>query len=67
MRGIMHTTTITLQELADIMEILTITSRQDDAAFLTTTGYHPTLGRLVIVQGIEEILLASEFPLRPTV
>lgn len=59
----MFTTTIDnekLQTFADILEHVAVTSRTDDGAVLTTTGRHPVLGHVVMVQGPFSASIVSE-------
>jgi hypothetical protein len=53
-------TTITPAEFADINDHLAVTSCTDDGALMTTTGKHPDLGAVVIVQGIPALTMISE-------
>lgn len=55
---------INLETYCDIHEDMLIASATDTGSFLTITGEHPTLGHVVIVQGImsTDVLLISEFP-----
>lgn len=60
----MHTCQITLQHFADVLELTSVTSRQDDGMFMTTTGHHPELGAVTLVQGFTLNTLVSELRYR---
>ncbi|MBM1172851.1 hypothetical protein [Microvirga arabica] len=59
----MQTTTITIEELADILKNMPDAHLVDGGSFMSTTGYHWSYGFMVIIQTIDEIILVSEVPL----
>lgn len=58
----MRTTSITLYELASILDRLTVTTSTYAGVFHIISGRHPNLGRITVVQGITDIMMITEEP-----
>jgi hypothetical protein len=59
----MHSTAINLQQAADILEVLEVEARNSSGTILAIIGTHPALGSTVLVQGLDDVRLVSEFAL----
>jgi hypothetical protein len=60
----MHQAAISLETFAAIFEHLHVVGRDDRDGAMTTTGRHPALGSVVVLQDINpELILLSERPL----
>lgn len=54
---------ITEQQFADIFEKLEVYGRADTGPVMTTTGVHPDIGSVVVIQDISpSLILMSERP-----
>lgn len=49
-----------LETFANVLEHVDVTSRTNDGVFLTTTGRHPVLGPVVMVQDPFKTVILSE-------
>jgi hypothetical protein len=59
----MYQRAITLEQFADIHEQLEVYGRTDTGPVMTTTGVHPDLGSIVVIQDIAPgLILLSELP-----
>jgi hypothetical protein len=59
----MHHQTINLDLSSAIIADLEVTADRIDASLYAVEGWHPDLGRVVVIEGSAQALLVSEVPL----
>jgi hypothetical protein len=59
----MHHQTISLDLAGAIIADLEVTADRIDESLYTVEGWHPDLGRVVVIEGSAQALLVSEVPL----
>jgi hypothetical protein len=59
----MHHQTINLALAGAIIADLEVTAERIDASLYAVEGWHPDLGRVVVIEGSAQALLVSEVPL----